>query len=201
MIFRSKRTVQAYVVWICKVHCGQQIASADFFCKRGVWIQVVEQNVHTVSMHNFRKNFSNLSVPMMPIVLPYKSLPTRPFNMKLPSRVLLYAWWIFLFNVCIRATAYSATACGEYAGTRTTCNFCGTRPASQHCYSRHSGSVTSPTPSSYKISATSGVTMSFTNTHTASCPFCQLSSFFGEVTFKKVKFKLYVAGHFFCRGR
>lgn len=61
-----------------------------------------------------------LPVPQIPTVLPWRSNPTRPSSEKLPSRTRTWARWILRFSVSTSATACSATACGEYSGTRTT---------------------------------------------------------------------------------
>jgi len=49
-------------------------------------------------------------VPMIPAVLPCRSLPTSPLSEKFCSRTRLKARWILRLSVSSRATACSATA-------------------------------------------------------------------------------------------
>ena len=61
-----------------------------------------------------------LPVPTTAAVLPAMSKPTRPSSEKLRSRTRLCARWILRLRLSISASVCSATAFGEYAGTRTT---------------------------------------------------------------------------------
>lgn len=58
-------------------------------------------------------------VPITPAVFPFSPIPVSPFRLKLNSLVLRYALCVFLQRVNNSAKACSATAEGEYAGTRT----------------------------------------------------------------------------------
>ncbi len=61
-----------------------------------------------------------MPVPITPTVLPCRSKPSNPLSEKSPSRVRAAARGKRRFSARISPTACSATACGEYAGTRTT---------------------------------------------------------------------------------
>ena len=59
-------------------------------------------------------------VPISPTVLAWRLKPKRPSRRKFPSRTRLYALWYLRTTVMIIPTVNSATASGEYAGTRAT---------------------------------------------------------------------------------
>ena len=61
-----------------------------------------------------------LPVPTTPTVFPCKSNPHKRFRLKLKSRVRIYALCVRRTEVKSIAIACSATAYGEYAGTRIT---------------------------------------------------------------------------------
>lgn len=65
--------------------------------------------------------FPIFPVPITPTVFPCMSKPINAVdNEKSPVLVLLNEWLTLRFNVIIKVSACSATAYGEYAGTRAT---------------------------------------------------------------------------------
>ena len=118
----------------------------------------------------FINTFPIFPEPITPTVLPCISNPNSPFKVKLYFFVLWYALYIFLSILKSNATACSATAYGEYAGTLTTFSFSPIFFISTLLNPAHLKAINF-TPSSSKILIVFSSTTSFTNIHTTSNPF------------------------------
>ena len=109
-------------------------------------------------------------VPKIPAVSPQRSRPVNPVSVKFPVRVLVYAWGILLVRESKRATACSATECGEYAGTRTTFMPASAAALRSTLLNPAQRKAMSLTPFSFRESITALLMLSFTNAQTASKP-------------------------------
>ena len=136
-----------------------------------------------------------LPVPTTPTVFPCKSNPHKRFRLKLKSRVRIYALCVRRTEVKSIAIACSATAYGEYAGTRITVSlpfacFKSTllKPAQR--------SATTGIFNSLSLSMTGAPRSSFTKTQTPSQPLARSAVSSESFVSKYLNLNLYFSAQF-----